>query len=49
MRIVPIGAQGSFAMIVSPEHLANRFKDATLPAICRLLRSSGSFASKGAL
>ena len=33
MRTVPIGAQGSFAMVVSPEHLANRFKDATLPAV----------------
>ena len=33
MRAVPIGAQGSFAMVVSPEHLANRFKDATLPAV----------------
>ena len=33
MRTVPIGAKGSFAMVVSPEHLANRFKDATLPAV----------------
>lgn len=33
MRTVPIGAQGSFAMVVSREHLANRFKDATLPAV----------------
>ena len=33
MRTVPIGAQGFFAMVVSPEHLANRFKDATLPAV----------------
>src|SRR5215470_19326351 len=33
MRTVPVGAQGSFAMVVSPEHLANRFKDATLPAV----------------
>jgi predicted thioesterase len=33
MRTVPIGAQGSFAMVVSQEHLANRFKDATLPAV----------------
>src|SRR5215471_9249210 len=33
MRAVPIGAQGSFSMVVSPEHLANRFKDATLPAV----------------
>ena len=33
MRTVPIGAQGSFALVVSPEHLANRFKDAALPAV----------------
>ena len=33
MRAIPNGAQGSFVMVVSPEHLANRFKDATLPAV----------------
>ena len=33
MREIPIGAQGSFLIVVSPEHLANRFKDATLPAV----------------
>jgi fluoroacetyl-CoA thioesterase len=33
MRSVPIGTRGSFAMVVSAEHLANRFKDATLPAV----------------
>jgi len=33
MRAVPAGAQGSFTLVVSPEHLANRFKDATLPAV----------------
>lgn len=33
MRAVPVGAQGSFMLVVSPEHLANRFKDATLPAV----------------
>src|SRR5262245_16961776 len=33
MRAIPVGAQGSFSMVVSPEHLANRFKDATLPAV----------------
>jgi len=33
MRTMPIGAQGSFAIDVLPEHLANRFKDATLPAV----------------
>ena len=33
MRTIPSGAQGSFALDVLPEHLANRFKDATLPAV----------------
>jgi fluoroacetyl-CoA thioesterase len=33
MRTVPVGAQGSFTMVVSDEHLASRFKDATLPAV----------------
>ena len=33
MRAIPIGALGSFAMTVTSEHLANRFKDATLPEV----------------
>lgn len=33
MHAIPAGAQGSFTLVVSPEHLANRFKDATLPAV----------------
>lgn len=33
MREIPNGTQGSFTMVVLPEHLANRFKDATLPAV----------------
>ncbi|MGH9643063.1 MAG: hypothetical protein ACRD3Q_11625 [Terriglobales bacterium] len=33
MRTIPTGAQGSFTLVVFPEHLANRFKDATLPAV----------------
>lgn len=33
MRSIPIGAKGSFSMQVSPEHLANRFKDAMLPPV----------------
>ena len=33
MRAIPLGTRGSFTMVVSPEHLANRFKDATLPAV----------------
>lgn len=33
MRAIPSGAQGSFSLVVAPEHLANRFKDATLPAV----------------
>jgi fluoroacetyl-CoA thioesterase len=33
MHAIPAGAKGSFALVVSPDHLANRFKDATLPAV----------------
>jgi fluoroacetyl-CoA thioesterase len=33
MREIPIGARGAFALRVAPEHLANRFKDAMLPAV----------------
>jgi predicted thioesterase len=33
MRAIPAGARGSFTMRVLPEHLANRFKDSTLPAV----------------
>jgi fluoroacetyl-CoA thioesterase len=31
--VIPIGAEGSFVLVVTPEHLANRFKDATLPPV----------------
>jgi fluoroacetyl-CoA thioesterase len=33
MQSIPVGAKGSFSLIVTPDHLANRFKDATLPPI----------------
>lgn len=33
MLSIPVGAKGSFSLIVTPEHLASRFKDATLPAV----------------
>src|SRR6266508_4473243 len=33
MKSIPEGAQGSFSLVVTPEHLANRFKDATLPPV----------------
>jgi len=33
MRTIPIGTRGSFSLVVAHEHLANRFKDATLPAV----------------
>jgi fluoroacetyl-CoA thioesterase len=33
MHPIPAGARGSFTLVVSPDHLANRFKDATLPAV----------------
>jgi fluoroacetyl-CoA thioesterase len=30
---IPIGARGSFQLLVAREHLASRYKDATLPAV----------------
>lgn len=33
MNAIPLGAKGSFSMIVAPEHLASRFKDPTLPPV----------------
>ncbi len=33
MQQMPLGAKGSFSLVVTPDHLANRFKDATLPPV----------------
>src|SRR5438132_11672998 len=33
MRQIRLGAKGSFNLLVQPEHLANRFKDAILPPV----------------
>ena len=33
MQTIPTGAKGSFSLVISPEHLANRFKDAMLPPV----------------
>jgi len=33
VKPIPLGAKGSFTLLVQPEHLANRFKDATLPPV----------------
>ena len=33
MQSIPVGAQGSFTLVVAPDHLANRFKDAMLPPV----------------
>jgi fluoroacetyl-CoA thioesterase len=33
MRPIPLGAKGTFNLLVQPEHLANRFKDAMLPPV----------------
>src|SRR5437016_10107748 len=33
MGAIPLGAKGSFRLRVTPEHLANRFKDAILPPV----------------
>src|SRR5664279_1199721 len=33
LKTIPSGAKGSFQLVVTPEHLANRFKDAMLPPV----------------
>ena len=33
MRQIPLGAKGSFNLLVQPEHLADRFKDAMLSPV----------------
>ena len=33
MKSIPIGAAGTFSLVVAPEHLAGRFKDVTLPPV----------------
>ena len=33
MQSIPVGATGSFSLVIVPEHLASRFKDATLPPV----------------
>jgi fluoroacetyl-CoA thioesterase len=33
MESIPVGASGSFSLVVEPEHLASRFKDVTLPPV----------------
>jgi fluoroacetyl-CoA thioesterase len=33
MKSIPVGVMGSFTLVVAPEHLANRFKDVTLPPV----------------
>jgi fluoroacetyl-CoA thioesterase len=33
VKPIPIGAKGSFTLLVQPQHLANQFKDAMLPPV----------------
>ncbi len=33
MRPIPLGAKGTYTLRVAPAHLANQFKDATLPQV----------------
>ena len=33
MQSIPIGVKGSFNLVLTPEHLANRFKDSMLPPV----------------
>jgi fluoroacetyl-CoA thioesterase len=33
MNAIPVGVKGSFSIVVTPEHLANRFKNPALPPV----------------
>ncbi len=33
MRPIPMGAKGTYSLLVTPAHLANQFKDAVLPKV----------------
>ena len=33
MKEIPVGAKGAFTLVIQPDHLANRFKDAALPPV----------------
>jgi fluoroacetyl-CoA thioesterase len=33
MQSIPVGAKGTFSLVVMPDHLASRFKDVTLPPV----------------
>jgi fluoroacetyl-CoA thioesterase len=33
MQSIPLGATGSFSLVVMPDHLASSFKDSTLPPV----------------
>jgi fluoroacetyl-CoA thioesterase len=33
MRQIPLGAKGSFSLLVQPEHLADRLKESILPPV----------------
>jgi fluoroacetyl-CoA thioesterase len=33
MRTIPVGAKGTYTLRVAPGHLANQFKDVTLPPV----------------
>lgn len=33
VHTIPLGAKGAFTLLVTPEHLANRFKDSILPPV----------------
>jgi fluoroacetyl-CoA thioesterase len=33
VKEIPVGAKGAFTLVIQPDHLANRFKDAALPPV----------------
>src|SRR5213080_4954356 len=33
MQSIPVGSKGSFSLVITPDHLADRFKDTALPPV----------------
>lgn len=42
MRLVPVGAKGSFTLVVAPAHLASNFKDAMLPPVMIMIMENAA-------
>ena len=42
MREIPLGAKGTFTLVVLPQHLASQFKDAILPPVLATPMDAGA-------